>query len=174
MVTTSKIRQYSTIASFFILINPISVSAACDSSQHRAFDFWVGEWAVTNQDGSAAGSNTITLEQNGCVLRESWTSAKSPFSGTSLNFYNASKKQWQQLWIDNGGGFLELNGNIEGGAMVLKSIEQKDENGKPFTDSISWTKNDDGSVRQTWVRSSESGDAIVFDGLYSKADQVEK
>ena len=38
-------------------------SCACCTENHRAFDFWVGTWQVTNPDGSPAGTNTIVKSE---------------------------------------------------------------------------------------------------------------
>ncbi len=38
-------------------------SCACCTENHRAFDFWVGTWQVTNPDGSLAGTNTIVKSE---------------------------------------------------------------------------------------------------------------
>ena len=60
---------------------------ACCTEAHRAFDFWVGEWAVVLQDGSPAGTNLGTSEQGGCLVREQWRSAKGGLTGSSMNYY---------------------------------------------------------------------------------------
>ena len=69
----------------------------CCNAQSSAFDFWLGEWNVTDAAGKAAGQNSIDKLQNGCVLRENWPGATSGYTGTSYNFYNYDSKQWQQL-----------------------------------------------------------------------------
>ncbi|MBO0329228.1 hypothetical protein [[Muricauda] lutisoli] len=142
----------------------------CCSKDHKAFDFWIGEWEVVNsKDGSPAGSSVIQKEEDGCVIRENWTSAKAGYTGTSLNFFNAQSNQWEQLWIDNGGSFLKLKGNRKGSQMVLMSEEFIKADGKKYWNRITWTKNNNGTVRQLWEVLDESGNAsIAFDGLYRK------
>ena len=46
----------------------------CCSDNHKAFDFWIGEWKVTNADGSIAGYNSIVKEEGNCLLKENWKS----------------------------------------------------------------------------------------------------
>lgn len=58
----------------------------CCTAIHWQFDFWKGEWVVTNPDGSVAGTNTITKIQNGCILEENWISNTPGYTGTSRNF----------------------------------------------------------------------------------------
>ena len=37
----------------------------CASTEHRQFDFWLGDWQVTRRDGVLAGINRIALEYGG-------------------------------------------------------------------------------------------------------------
>lgn len=142
----------------------------CCSENHRAFDFWIGEWDVVNsKDGSPAGSSIISKEEDGCVIRENWTSAKAGYTGTSLNFFNTQTEQWEQLWIDNAGASLKLKGSRVGNQMILASDEYTKPDGKKYWNRITWTKNDDGTVRQLWEVISEGEvTTIAFDGLYRK------
>lgn len=141
---------------------------ACSSDNHKSFDFWVGEWVVHNVDGSLAGNNSIQKTQKGCVVQENWTSAEGNFTGTSLNFYHKEKKQWQQIWLDSSGANLELKGNRIGKQMILRTDSAKNKDGKVYFHKITWTKNDDGSVRQLWETITGDEVSIVFDGLYTK------
>ena len=43
----------------------------CDKPEFRQFDFWVGDWDVT-VGGHQAGTNQVTLEEDGCVIHEHW------------------------------------------------------------------------------------------------------
>lgn len=142
---------------------------ACCTENHQAFDFWVGTWNVTNPDGTKAGKNIITKIENECVLRENWTSAKGNYTGTSYNFYNAQTKQWEQIWIDNKGGSLHLKGNRVGNQMILQSGEMISPKGQKYVNRVTWTLNEDGSVRQHWETSSDQKTwKTAFDGLYVK------
>lgn len=142
----------------------------CCSEEHKAFDFWVGEWEVTNvATGTPAGKNTISKIQGECVLKENWISANPKFTGTSLNFYNLQTKQWEQLWIDNSGAHLKLKGNRIGDKMILSSDEFKGVDGKLYSNRVTWTINDNGTVRQLWeVLQGEAVKSVSFDGLYKR------
>jgi len=49
---------------------------ACTATQHRQFDFWLGDWTVTDSTGtSTLGTNSITREEGGCLVHEHWTDA---------------------------------------------------------------------------------------------------
>ncbi|TBN06752.1 hypothetical protein EYD45_02385 [Hyunsoonleella flava] len=143
----------------------------CCTEKHSEFDFWIGSWTVTNPDGTLAGKNIIDKIQDNCILRENWTSAKGNFTGTSNNFYNSTKKQWEQIWIDNQGGNLHLRGNRVGNQMILKTDVAKNKDGQPYYHKVTWTLNEDGSVRQYWETITNDKDVtIAFDGLYKKAE----
>ena len=153
------------------LVFPLLVGAQekcnCCAEEQLAFDFWVGQWHVTDTDGKHVGDNTIEKVEAGCVLKENWTSAKAGFTGTSYNFYNKQTKQWEQLWIDNSGNHLKLKGSWVGNAMVLASAPFKREDGKNYVNRITWTPNKDGTVRQLWeVLQSGAVVNTVFNGIY--------
>lgn len=144
-------------------------SCNCCTEKHAEFDFWAGDWSVTNPDGSVAGTNMIVKLQDNCILQENWTSAKGNFTGTSNNFYNYKTKQWEQIWIDNQGGSLHLKGNRIDNQMILQTDEEKNKDGNPFFHRVTWTLNKDGSVRQYWETITNGKDVTVaFDGLYRK------
>jgi len=141
----------------------------CCTEIHQQFDFWVGDWETFNPNGDLAGTNKIDKIQDKCILRENWTSAKGNYTGTSYNFYNVQTKQWEQLWVDNQGQSLHLKGNRVGNQMILMSDVSKDAKGNDIYNKVTWTKNDDGTVRQLWETSSNKKQwKIVFDGLYKK------
>jgi hypothetical protein len=133
------------------------------------FDFWIGTWEVTNPNGTKAGSNILTKVEDKCVLRENWTSATPGYTGTSNSFYNLKTKQWEQNWIDNQGASLHLKGNRVENQMILKTDEQINSKGKTFFHQVTWTANEDGTVRQLWETFTEGADVVIaFDGLYKR------
>jgi len=147
---------------------PAAAPPACTSAEHRQFDFWIGEWEVRRADGQRAGRNRITREHGGCVLHERYT-AVGGYTGSSLNMYDASRKRWHQTWTDNTGLLLELNGEFRDGRMIL-SGETLDAQGNRTRERITWTPRPDGTVRQLWEQSTDSGAtwAVAFDGIYSR------
>lgn len=152
-----------------IIVNAQSEPCNCCTEKHAEFDFWIGEWTVTNPDGSAAGTNSIIKIQDNCILRENWISAKGNFTGTSHNFYNYKTKQWEQIWVDNQGQSLHLKGHRTGNQMILQTDEETNSEGKLFYHRVTWTLNDDGSVRQYWETITNTIEVTVaFDGLYQK------
>ncbi|SHG16801.1 hypothetical protein [Flagellimonas flava] len=165
-----KITLLAALLVFNLMLAQNQTSCKCCSDNHRAFDFWIGDWTVANaKDGSPAGTSKISQVEGGCVIRENWTSAKSGFTGTSLNFYNATDKQWEQLWLDNTGAYLKLKGKRDGNQMILSSDPVAKDDGTTYVNRITWTTNEDGTVRQLW-EILQGGEVVntAFDGIYSK------
>ncbi len=138
--------------------------AACTAAEHRQFDFWVGVWEVS-VGTQVAGINTITRENNGCVVVERWAGAQG-LTGTSLNVYHAPTKRWHQTWVDSAGSLLLLDGEFKDGAMRLASPTQ----GAKVLHRVTWTPNADGGLRQLWEQSTDGGAkwTVAFDGLYRR------
>lgn len=146
-------------------------SCSCCTEYHDDFDFWLGEWNVINPNGTKAGFNKITKTEGDCIVKENWTSANAGYTGTSYNFYNLKTKQWEQIWIDNQGASLHLKGNRVGNQMILRTDDEKNANGETFYHQVTWTANEDGSVRQLWETYTEGKPvATAFDGLYKKKE----
>lgn len=142
------------------------VPAPCTSVEHRAFDFWVGEWVVHGTDGKQTGTSRITREYGGCVIHERYDTARG-YSGESLNIYDESRKAWHQSWVDNTGMLLLLDGGIRDGKMVL--LGQTTGPQGSIQHRITWTPNPDGSVRQLWESTNADGQwTVAFDGHYTR------
>ncbi len=143
----------------------------CCTEKHAEFDFWIGSWTVTDAKENLAGTSVIDKIQNNCVLRENWKSAKGSYTGTSSNFYNHTTNQWEQMWLDNQGESLHLKGNKIGNKMILKTDEVINKDGKSFFNRVTWTFNEDGTIRQYWEMVTDNTEIIVaFNGLYKKTE----
>lgn len=148
----------------------LSPPAACSSPEYRQFDFWVGEWTVTNSKGQFAGENRVVPAQNGCVIQENWTGADGG-SGTSVNGYFDGDRRWHQTWVDSRGGRLDLSGGLVGGKMILRGeVPVRGEPGRRVLHQITWERHPDGRVRQLWQSSPDGGSSwtVVFDGTYAR------
>lgn len=155
------------ISSLGLTLSITATAGPCDTPEHRAFNFWLGDWQVHTPDGKLAGHNLVETRYHGCVVHEQYTSAGSKFRGESLNIYDASRKVWHQTWVDTSGQLLVLEGGIRDGKMVLEG-ETTNTDGTVLKQRITWTPNADGSVRQFWESGDKSGRwTTVFDGLYT-------
>lgn len=145
--TTSGAAQIPPVANQVSASTP-SPSPACDTAAHRAFDFWIGEWDVTNtQDGTPAGHSLIESVYYGCTIRENWR--EPGFTGGSLNTLVARDGHWHQLWTDSSGAWREFIGGPENGRMVLVwSHPSAADPTKTVRVRLTYTPNPDGSVRQ--------------------------
>jgi hypothetical protein len=139
-------------------------TGACPAKESRQFDFWIGDWNVIDPAGKVAGHNRIEAIVGGCALSENWDGAAGN-RGKSYNAYDARTSTWQQFWVDARGGVLHLSGGLVGKSMVLRSTRAG-----AHVDRITWTPNDDGTVRQLWESSEDSGTTwkVEFDGRYER------
>ncbi len=142
----------------------------CCTENHAAFDFWIGSWNVTDRAGAKVGTNRIEKLQDDCMLQENWIGT-SGSTGTSTNFFNSQSKQWEQLWVDNQGTYLKLKGNRKGNQMILSSDVFTHTDGNEYINRITWTINEDRTVRQLWEILREGKVVnVLFDGLYTKVN----
>lgn len=142
--------------------------AACTDSEHRQFDFWLGEWQVSNSSNNQVSNSKISLINNGCGILEEYATP-SGYQGKSLNIFNQQTKQWHQTWIDNTGLLLQLDGGFQQGKMVMTG-KTKTPKGEWLLNKISWQLLDDGRVNQVWQTSKDNGKSwkTAFDGYYLK------
>jgi hypothetical protein len=143
--------------------------AACTSALHRQFDFWVGDWEVTDSTSSTVyGSNRVVREEGGCLIHENWTGSRGG-TGQSLNFYDPLKKQWEQVWVGSDGLVVQITGHLDGGSMVLEG-DGMGPGGTLVKQRAAWTPRADGRVRQYWQQSADGGTTwtVAFDGWYRR------
>lgn len=142
---------------------PAAPPPACQASEYRQFDFWIGDWDVYQPNGQQAGENHVEVINDGCGLLENWR-GRGGVAGKSLNIYDRDDKRWHQTWIDNSGGLLVIAGGLVDKRMMLSSEPTP----AGALQRVAWTPSDDGSVRQLWESSADGGKtwAVEFDGKY--------
>lgn len=142
---------------------------ACCDAVYAQFDFWVGEWNVSDSNGKMLGENKITKKEGNCLLMEQWTGG-SGTTGISMNYYDKSDSTWNQLWVDNQGNILKLKGIFTSGKMVLKGSLQESPKGEMVYNQISWSPDPEGTVTQIWEVYNQEGDKLqtLFKGIYSR------
>ncbi len=137
----------------------------CSAPQYREFDFWLGTWRVTS-GGQYAGDNVIAAVEQGCALLELWTGAKGG-TGRSMNFYNAARDEWRQVWVSPG-AVIDIAGGIRDGAMHLVGVIDYSTGDRiPFRGT--WTPLPDGAVRQHFEEQRDGQWQTWFDGRYEKS-----
>ena len=143
--------------------------AACRSAQYRKFDFWVGDWTVKSPTGQIMGSNTVSREQDGCLIMEHWKDASGFQTGISFNYFDVRDSLWHQLYLDNSGNagaFPAMSGDLTpDGKMVLISNPNA-----PTVFRWTWYVLSPGKVRQMAEQSADRQKTwtITFDSVYEK------
>jgi hypothetical protein len=132
----------------------------------RQFDFWIGEWTVSDPKGNPAGTSSIQQMLGSCVLLENWTGAGS--SGKSFNIYDATDQKWHQTWVDDRGTHTHYVGGLVDGSMVITT--DRPAGGKPGLARMTFSKLPAGQVRQHGESSTDGGKTwtTTFDLIYAK------
>jgi hypothetical protein len=143
-------------------------SPPCAGADYRAFDFWVGEWVVSDPQGVKQGDNSVTREEGGCLIVERWK-AVSGNTGQSYNFYDPGSKAWRQVWVSHESVIDYAGGLNAKGEMVLEGeIRYRDGRKAPFKGI--WTKQADGGLRQHFEEYDAAKKAWTdwFTGIYRR------
>lgn len=151
------------------------IVAAIQSSitpEQKQLDFWIGEWDVYGRNGAKVGENQLQSLEFGRVIRETWTDTLGG-SGQSMNFYNPATKKMKQVWVDQSGNVLEMEGTFEKGAMRFSGTSTA-LNGTASQHRTTLTPLPGGRVRQFIQTSSDGGKTFVagFDAIYVPKGQT--
>jgi hypothetical protein len=100
-------------------------ASPCAGAEFKQMDFWLGDWDVhwDAMPGAPAGegSNQITRTYGGCVTEEHFQGG--PLKGHSVSTYFVGTKNWRQTWVDNQGGYIDLEGGPDtAGNFVLTTV----------------------------------------------------
>jgi ketosteroid isomerase-like protein len=127
---------------------------SCAAPVYRQFDFWLGEWDVFEQGGSAKEAQaTVTGVEGGCGLREQYKGSGGS-GGESLTMYDPAAAEWQQTWVSSHGQVVVIHGNLSGDSMILSGTDHSI--GASRLVRGVW-KPDSLGVRETAERSSDGG-----------------
>lgn len=144
------------------------------SPQARQFDFWIGDWVVTpyqqpaGPNLSVLGHNRIELQLEQCMIVEHWTSnGPGGGSGKSINFWDTNRSKWRQVWVADGGGSLDYEGELRDGAMRFEGWTLAPNGGRVLQKLTFFPIHRD-TVRQLFETSTDSGRTWQpgFDGRY--------
>lgn len=134
-------------------------------AEYRQFDFWIGEWEVKTAQGQPAGTSSIQLILNDCVLLENWASQN--MTGKSFNMYNTASGKWEQKWMDDKGSVTDYSGTMKD-ANTLQYLAETTTNGQKALLRMTFTKLSPDQVRQHGEASTDSGKtwATQYDLIY--------
>lgn len=148
---------------------PAPPPPACETEAHAAFAFWVGEWEVyPNGSETKAADSRIESISAGCVIRETWMPLRGG-GGTSMSFINHRSGRWEQVWVGSDGRRVDFTGGMVEGNMVLTGYwDSVGPNGADLFTRMTYTRQDDGSVRQHGEASTDHGNSwqTSFDFIY--------
>src|SRR5262249_41651399 len=132
----------------------VSPGSRCVAPENQQFDFWVGEWAVFETNGSTAvAPGRVRPPTDGCTLREDYKDTNG-LEGESLSSYDATTRSWQQTWLTNRGELLVIHGGLRDGEMVFSGTLHAPTG---ETSVRARWKPVGGGVRETAERSSDGG-----------------
>ncbi|NOT46307.1 MAG: tetratricopeptide repeat protein [Acidobacteria bacterium] len=148
----------------FVKRSDLTVNPCKAKPEFRQFDFWIGEWAPKNVQGVTVGSSSIQLILGSCIIFENWSTPVS--SGKSFNLFDTRDGKWHQTWVDDKGLMTHYVGGLVDGRMVLTSDTLA--NGKKTLAKMTFSKLDNGDVRQHGENSSDEGKTwtTTFDFIY--------
>jgi hypothetical protein len=141
-------------------INPCPVK-----TEYRQFDFWVGEWDVT-ENGKKIATSSIQRIVGSCVIFENYAET-GDYTGKSFNFFDATLGKWRQTWVDGMGNVSEFAGEYSDGAMRFEG-ESHLQNGRRVLRRMTLFNLGADRVRQYSERSVDDGKtwSVGYDYIY--------
>jgi tetratricopeptide (TPR) repeat protein len=136
--------------------------------RYRAFDFWVGDWDVYVAGEKTSAHNHISMDLQGCLIRERWTGGG---DGESLNFFNPYTGKWHQSYVDDSGSTVWYDGGPVAIGLMHMEGGYANIDGSTGLARVTWTRNPDGSVHHFIERSTDGGRNwdVYFDAVYRAA-----
>jgi hypothetical protein len=135
---------------------PRAAAPHCDGPEYHQFDFFEGDWDAYDFGipDSVIAHNMVTSMLGGCAIREVYVQGDG-MQGESFSAYDAGRRRWHQSWVTNHGSMLLLDGQLDGGRMVLTAMEHDRKGDSSLVRGI-WIPQR-GSVRETAQRSRDGG-----------------
>ena len=130
----------------------------CSRPEAKQLDFWLGNWALTWVDKEGhemKGSNHISKDFGGCVVKEEFTDANNKYAGMSVSVYDSVAGMWKQTWVDNDGAYLDFTGEMKNGMMSFHRTAWH--NGKEILQRMRWDNVAQDSLDWIWERSEDNG-----------------
>lgn len=127
------------------------------------FDFWVGHWDLTWDEGDGQkgkGTNHIEATLNGRVIQENFKAIEGQskgYLGTSISVYHPQSKEWKQTWADNQGSYLLFHGFKEGDKRFFQS-EPTMRNGKKLVTRMTFYDIEQDQFKWDWESSVDGGE----------------
>lgn len=149
----------------FLLLIPLS-SFSQESIENlepgEYFDFWIGEWEVSWEEGEEMGRGTNHIEKtlDGNVIQENFRileGQNAGFKGTSISVYRPRFDRWKQAWADNSGGYYDFTGKVDGEKRIFQTDILEREDGSRFTQRMVFYDITEDSMTWDWESSTDGG-----------------
>jgi hypothetical protein len=133
-----------------------AAAASCTAPEYRQFDFWIGDWNVFDFGNLTTMVARVRVDRilDGCVLREDYRGSDGK-KGQSFSIFDESTKVWRQSWVTNRGQWLQLEGELQAGEMILRAVDRSADGREELIRGV-W-RPDRGGVRETAVTSTDGG-----------------
>ncbi len=142
----------------------IAQQSLSDLSSEEYFDFWVGEWDVSWDEGEGnigSGTNTIEKILDGKVIQENFRILEGQsvgFKGISHSVYQPQFERWKQSWADNSGGYYDFVGKFDGDKRIFQTIVFELEDGRKLTYRMIFYDIEENSLTWDWEVSYDAGE----------------
>lgn len=134
-----------------------------DLKPEEYFDFWVGEWDVSWDEGDGVtgkGTNRIEKTLDDKVIQENFRILEGQskgFKGTSISVYQPQFERWKQSWADNNGGYYDFKGGFEGDKRIFQTAFFELEDGRKLTYRMVFYDIKNDSITWDWESSFDGG-----------------
>lgn len=153
-----------TMILYSIFLGFIAISTVSNAQElgPESFDFWVGKWDLTWDDGDGKvgkGTNHIIKTLDDKVIQENFEAVEGQllgFKGTSLSVFNPNNKEWHQAWADNQGGYFNFVGDSDGDKKIFKTQPVERDN-KTIILRMAFYDISDQALTWDWERSEDGG-----------------
>jgi tetratricopeptide (TPR) repeat protein len=137
-------------------------------SRHHAFDFWIGEWTVT-QNGQFVGDSSVQAILGHCTIFEQWEGASGTF-GKSFNYYDPAFDHWRQIWISDSRSIIEFTGQARDGGIFFTAETVDPATGAVTHHKFEFTVSGNDGVRQYWETSTDNKQSwqSIWDAQYER------
>lgn len=125
--------------------------------EHAQFDFWLGDWVVTDPTTGLTGTNSVRRILDDKVIEESFSFDQEDgtvFTGRSHTVY-VTGRGWCQTWVDSQGTYLDFTGGLVEGTMVLERVSDTD---PKVVQQMRWYDVTPDSLTWDWLRSVDGGE----------------
>ncbi len=160
------------LTALMALVLPVAAHAGdampCSSGEYRQFDYWLGNWSVSN-GGANTGTSKVELSLDQCLIVESWAGARNHV-GKKIFAYSPEDHRWYGMFADNEGRVHVFSeGKVMAGSAEFQG-PSRGPNGETVLNRMKIVRTGADRVEETWEKSSDSGVSWkeVYRGEYSR------